>query len=107
MLAYDGVHLPDVMAMCAASASLALSGVPCPKPVAAVRVALLEEEKVEAEELDELLVVEEEAMDDGDEVVRFNFPSFLLSRIRREGFQVACCIRCEIFHLDVSCALMG
>ena len=41
VLAYDGVHLPDVSAVCAASAALALSEVPFPKPVAAVRVGLV------------------------------------------------------------------
>ena len=77
VLAYDGVHLPDVMGMCAASASLALSGVPCPKPVAAVRVALLEETPASAasaggcdapsdvmEALDELLDEEDEFDDE-------------------------------------------
>ena len=42
VLAYDGTNQPDVLAINAASASLALSEVPFPKPVAAVRVGLIE-----------------------------------------------------------------
>ena len=41
VLAFDGIHPPDVMAMTAASAALAISEVPFPKPVAAVRVGLI------------------------------------------------------------------
>ena len=40
-LSYDGVHVPDVLAVSAASAALALSQVPFDKPVAGVRVGLL------------------------------------------------------------------
>lgn len=39
VLAYDGRTVPDVLGICAASAALALSEVPFPKPVAGVRVA--------------------------------------------------------------------
>ena len=46
VLAADGEHLPDVMAICAASAALAVSQVPFAKPVAAVRVVLVGDELV-------------------------------------------------------------
>ena len=46
VLAADGTHLPDVMAICAASAALAVSQVPFAKPVAAVRVVLVGDELV-------------------------------------------------------------
>lgn len=35
---YDGVHMPDALAICGASAALALSDIPLIKPIAAVRV---------------------------------------------------------------------
>ena len=38
VLSYDGQHLPDVLAICAASAALCLSDIPLVKPIAAVRV---------------------------------------------------------------------
>lgn len=43
VLAYDSVHIPDVLSMTASSAALAISEVPFPKPVAAVRVGMVEE----------------------------------------------------------------
>ena len=46
VLAADGEHLPDVMAICSASAALAVSQVPFAKPVAAVRVVLVGDELV-------------------------------------------------------------
>eukprot|EP00967_Tisochrysis_lutea_P157561 scaffold320062_cov28-Tisochrysis_lutea.AAC.1 len=39
VFSFDGVNVPDVLGICAASAALALSEVPFPKPVAGVRVA--------------------------------------------------------------------
>merc|ERR1740130_1634011 len=41
VLSYDGEHIPDVMGVTAASASLMLSEVPFDKPVACVRVGLV------------------------------------------------------------------
>lgn len=38
---YDGMHSPDPLAICAASAALVLSDIPLIKPVAAVRVGLV------------------------------------------------------------------
>lgn len=38
---YDGVNLPEPLAICAASAALAISDIPLLKPVAAVRVGLV------------------------------------------------------------------
>ncbi len=35
---YDGLHIPDVLAICAASAALVISDIPLTKPVGAVRV---------------------------------------------------------------------
>ncbi len=42
VLSYDGVHSPDPLAICAASAALSLSDIPLIKPVAGVRVARIE-----------------------------------------------------------------
>jgi polyribonucleotide nucleotidyltransferase len=41
---YDKIHLPDVMAICAASAALVISDIPLLKPVGAVRVGLVDGE---------------------------------------------------------------
>lgn len=38
---YDGVHAPEPLAICAASAALALSDIPMTKPLAAVRVGFI------------------------------------------------------------------
>lgn len=38
VFSYDGVHSPDVLAICAASAALCISDIPLSKPVGAVRV---------------------------------------------------------------------
>ncbi|MEN9344111.1 MAG: Polyribonucleotide nucleotidyltransferase,polynucleotide phosphorylase/polyadenylase,RNase [Chlamydiota bacterium] len=38
---YDGVHSPDALAICAASAALVLSDIPLLKPIAGVRVGML------------------------------------------------------------------
>jgi polyribonucleotide nucleotidyltransferase len=40
---YDGVHAPDALAICAASAALTISDIPLVKPVGAVRVGLIGE----------------------------------------------------------------
>lgn len=39
---YDGVNSPDVLAICAASAALAISDIPLIKPIGAVRVGLVD-----------------------------------------------------------------
>jgi polyribonucleotide nucleotidyltransferase len=41
VLSYDGVHIPDPLAVCAASAALVLSDIPLIKPIAAVQVGLI------------------------------------------------------------------
>ncbi|NGX35795.1 MAG: Polyribonucleotide nucleotidyltransferase, partial [Candidatus Anoxychlamydiales bacterium] len=41
---YDGLHMPDVLAICASSAALAISDIPLIKPVGAVRVAYIKDE---------------------------------------------------------------
>ncbi len=41
VLSYDGVHLPDPLAICAASAALVISDIPLVKPVAGVRVGMV------------------------------------------------------------------
>lgn len=38
---YDGVHSPDVLAVCAASCALSISEIPLIKPIAAVRIGLV------------------------------------------------------------------
>jgi polyribonucleotide nucleotidyltransferase len=42
VMSYDGVHSPDPLAICAASAALVLSDIPLIKPVAGVRVGLID-----------------------------------------------------------------
>ena len=39
---YDGLHQPDVLAICASSAALVISDIPLVKPVGAVRMGLIE-----------------------------------------------------------------
>lgn len=46
VLSYDGLHLPDVLSICASSAALTISDIPLVKPLAAVRVGLVNEELV-------------------------------------------------------------
>lgn len=41
VLSYDGVHNPDVLAICACSAALAISDIPLIKPIGAVRVGMI------------------------------------------------------------------
>ena len=41
VLSYDGVHSPDPLAICGASASLVISDIPLIKPVGAVRMGLI------------------------------------------------------------------
>ena len=43
VLSYDGVHTPEPLAICAASAALVISDIPLMKPVAAVQVGLIGE----------------------------------------------------------------
>ena len=40
---YDGIHTPDVLGICAASAAMALSDIPLLKPVGAVRVGMIDD----------------------------------------------------------------
>ena len=42
VLSYDGVHGPEPMAICAASAAVTLSSVPIERPVAGVQVGLVD-----------------------------------------------------------------
>lgn len=42
VFSYDGVHLPDPLAICAASAALVISDIPLIKPIAGVRVGLVD-----------------------------------------------------------------
>jgi polyribonucleotide nucleotidyltransferase len=41
VFSYDGLHQPDVLAICAASAALVISDIPLVKPVGAVRMGLI------------------------------------------------------------------
>ena len=41
---YDGVHSPDVLAICGASCALAISDIPLTKPIGAVRVGLIDQQ---------------------------------------------------------------
>lgn len=42
VFSYDGVHVPDALAICAASAALVISDIPLLKPVAGVRIGLID-----------------------------------------------------------------
>ena len=42
VLSYDGVHSPEPLAICGASAALVLSDIPLIKPLAAVRVGMID-----------------------------------------------------------------
>ena len=44
VLSYDGVNQPEPLAICAASAALVISSIPLIKPIAAVRVAQIDDE---------------------------------------------------------------
>jgi len=46
VFSFDGVNLPDILAICASSAALALSDIPLVKPIGAVRMGLVDEEFV-------------------------------------------------------------
>ncbi len=39
---YDGIHIPDVLGICAASAALTISDIPLKKPIGAVRVGYID-----------------------------------------------------------------
>lgn len=46
VFSYDGLHQPDVLAICAASAALVISDIPLVKPIGAVRVGFINNEFV-------------------------------------------------------------
>ena len=46
VFSYDGVHQPDVFAICAASAALVISDIPLIKPIGAVRMGLIDDQFV-------------------------------------------------------------
>lgn len=43
VLSYDGIHSPDPLAICAASAAIAISDLPFAKPLAAVQIGLIKD----------------------------------------------------------------
>ena len=69
-LSYDGVHQPDVLAICAASAALVISEIPLVKPIGAVRVGMIDDqfvvnptvEEMKTSKLDLLLAGTEDAV---------------------------------------------
>lgn len=54
VLSYDGVHLPDPLAICGASAALTISDVPLVKPIGAVKVAYIQDKFVVNPTVEEL-----------------------------------------------------
>ena len=54
VFSFDGVHFPDVLAVCAASAALVISDIPLIKPVAAVRVGLIKNQFIINPTLEEM-----------------------------------------------------
>ncbi len=67
---YDGLHSPDVLAICAASAALVLSDIPLINPIGAVRVGMLDDrfvinptsEEMKSSKLDLVLAGTEDAI---------------------------------------------
>ncbi|MBJ7448945.1 MAG: polyribonucleotide nucleotidyltransferase [Parachlamydiales bacterium] len=51
---YDGIHFPEPMAICAASAALVISDIPLIKPIGAVRVAFIDHQVVVNPTVEEL-----------------------------------------------------
>ncbi len=70
VLSYDGVHTPDPVAICAASAALTISSIPLIKPIGAVRVGMIDDafvinptvEEMEASILDLVIAGTEDAI---------------------------------------------
>ncbi|MGR3973353.1 MAG: polyribonucleotide nucleotidyltransferase [Candidatus Rhabdochlamydia sp.] len=70
VLSYDGTHVPDPLAICAASAALVISDIPLIKPVAAVRVGMIQNqfivnptfEEMQKSQLDLMLAGTEDAI---------------------------------------------
>lgn len=70
VLSYDGVHMPDPLAICAISAALVISDIPLIKPVAGVQVGLIGErfvinptlQEMEKSRLDLMLAGTEDAI---------------------------------------------
>ena len=70
VMSYDGVHSPDPLAICAASAALTISDIPLIKPVGAVRVGMIDEtfvinptnEEMESSRLDLILAGTQDAI---------------------------------------------
>jgi polyribonucleotide nucleotidyltransferase len=54
VFSYDAVNMPDVLAICAASAALCLSDIPLIKPIGAVRVGLIQDQFVVNPTVEEL-----------------------------------------------------
>jgi polyribonucleotide nucleotidyltransferase len=70
VLSYDGVHSPEALAICGASAALVISEIPLIKPIGAVRVGMVEgnfivnptNEQMRASKLDLMLAGTEDAI---------------------------------------------
>lgn len=70
VFSYDGVHAPDPLAICAASAALVISDIPLLKPIGAVRVGLIDNnfiinptvQEMEKSRLDLMLAGTEDAL---------------------------------------------
>ena len=70
VLSYDGVHMPDPLAICAVSAALVISDIPLIKPIAGVRVGMIDDnfiinptvQEMEKSRLDLILAGTEDAI---------------------------------------------
>ena len=70
VLSYDGVHTPEPMALCATSAALTISDIPLIKPIAGVRVGMIDDvfvvnptlEEMESSRLDLILAGTKDAI---------------------------------------------
>ncbi|OGN56220.1 MAG: polyribonucleotide nucleotidyltransferase [Chlamydiae bacterium RIFCSPHIGHO2_12_FULL_44_59] len=54
VFSFDGIHQPDVLAICACSAALAISDIPLIKPIGAVRVGMIDQELIINPTLEEM-----------------------------------------------------
>lgn len=54
VFSYDGIHVPDVLAICASSAALVISDIPLLKPIGAVRIGRVADEWVVNPTLEEI-----------------------------------------------------
>jgi len=91
VFSYDNIHAPDVLAICASSAALAISDIPLVKPVGAVRVGLINKQfiinptadEIKQSELDLVLAGTEDAI-----LMIEGFSNFLTEELVLEAIEL-------------------